>query len=110
MNPVEAALGSVCGKCARENHRRICQQTDGRANVQEFARKYRGRRNLHAVPWQDFSEELQAACQRFIDEWFKNTDIDDARELSGFNDMSVKDLLRYAMGKLPDESDVVLEK
>ena len=70
---------------------------------QEFAQKYTGTQNLYGVPWNDFPEELQAACQRFVDEWFNTTDMGDARMFSGFNDMSVEDLLRYAKGQLPDD-------
>ena len=70
---------------------------------QEFAQKYKGRQNLYGISWNDFPAELQEACQRFIDEWKENLYIDDLRNLSGFNEMSVEDLLRYVKGKLPED-------
>lgn len=73
-------------------------------NLEEFTKKYGGRENLHGVSWRDFPPELQDACERFVKEWFDDTDINDAREFSGFNDMSMDDLLRYAKREL-DERD-----
>jgi hypothetical protein len=73
-------------------------------NLEEFTRKYSGAENLSHVSWRDFPPELQRACERFVEEWFDNTDINDSKEFSGFNDMSVDDLLKYAKGEL-DEGD-----
>lgn len=64
--------------------------------IQEFAQKYNGRENLCEIEWNDFPAELQIICWNFMRRWFEETDTDDLREITGFNDMSVEDLLKRA--------------
>jgi hypothetical protein len=72
--------------------------------MQEFVERYSGKDNLYDISWEDFPDELHIACEQFVEGWFANTDINDLREISGFNDMSVDDLLRYTQGRLPDDA------
>ena len=60
--------------------------------LQEFLQKYENT-NLSDISWEDFSDELKKSCWKFIKRWFEETDMDDLREISGFNDMSLEDLL-----------------
>ena len=60
--------------------------------LQEFLQKYEGS-NLSDISWEDFPDELKKSCRKFIKRWFEETDMDDLREISGFNDMPLNDLL-----------------
>ena len=71
--------------------------------LEDFCQKYKDRLDLFSISWNEFPEELQMECVKFITEWQCNTSIDDLRNLSGFNQMSVEDLLRYANAELPEE-------
>ena len=51
-------------------------------------------RHLADIPWEEFPEELKVACWKFINRWFEETPMDDLRELSGFDDMSLEDVLK----------------
>ena len=62
-------------------------------DIPEFLEKNKGR-NLADISWGEFPEELKAACWRFINRWFEETQMDDLRELSGFDDMSLEVLLQ----------------
>ena len=71
--------------------------------IEKFIETYKGRLDLSSIPWDHFPEELQMECLKFISEWQANISIDDLRNLSGFNEMSVEDLLRYAKGDLEED-------
>ena len=60
--------------------------------LQEFLQKYENT-NLSDISWEDFPDELKKSCWKFIKRWFEETDMDDLREISGFNDMALEDLL-----------------
>jgi hypothetical protein len=70
-------------------------------NFQEFIKKYGKLKTLHEIPWDDFPEELQQVCFGFVDEWLCSTPYDDLRNFSGFNNMSVYDLVRLTQAKPP---------
>ena len=61
--------------------------------LQEFFQKHENS-NLSDIPWEDFPDELKEAFWKFIKRWFEETDMDDLREISGFDDMSLEDLLK----------------
>ena len=65
-------------------------------NLLEFIHRYVGAENLSPIPWEDLPVELQSVCRRFIDRWFEETSMDDLRELSGFDHMTLDELLRRA--------------
>ena len=62
-------------------------------DIQEFLNQYEGNA-LTDIPWEEFPDVMKATCWEFINRWFQDMSIDDLRELSGFNDMSLEDLLK----------------
>ena len=62
-------------------------------NIPEFLEKNKGL-NLADISWDEFPEELKAACWRFINQWFEEIPMDDLREISGFDEMNLFDLLK----------------
>jgi len=63
-------------------------------DIQEFFEENEGC-DLADISWEQFPEELQAVCRQFITRWFEETSLGVLRELSGFDDMSLDDLLRH---------------
>ena len=64
-------------------------------DIQEFLNQYEGNA-LTDIPWEEFPDGMKATCWKFINRWFQDMSIDDLRELSGFDDMSLEDLLKQA--------------
>ena len=60
--------------------------------IQELLQRYKDSK-LSDVPWDDFPAELKQVCWEFINRWFQETSMDDLREISGFNDMTIEGLL-----------------
>ena len=52
--------------------------------------------NIADIEWGEFPTDLQEAGLRFMRHWADTLPIRHLRELSGFDDMSVEDLLQYA--------------
>ena len=71
-------------------------------DIQRFTQHYRDKKNLYGIPWDNFPEEIQRACLKFIGEWQEFLSVEHLRDLSGFNEMSFQELMRYSYGK-PDE-------
>ena len=72
-------------------------------DIKGFAGKYKHHENLHDIPWYHFPEEVQKACLKFIGDWQESISIDHLRILSGFNEMSFQDLMRYIYGELHED-------
>lgn len=49
---------------------------------------------LSDIAWQDLPEELHAICWEIIDAWYKHVRIDQLRDISGLNDMTLAELLK----------------
>ena len=64
--------------------------------LQEFACQYRSSENLGEIPREDFPAELKQTYRAFVHRRFEETDMDAQRALSGFDDMPVESVLRYA--------------
>lgn len=64
-------------------------------DILKFLNQYEGTA-LTDIPWEEFPDVLKATCWIFINRWFQDMSMDDLRELSGFDDMSLEDLLKQA--------------
>ena len=67
--------------------------------IQEFFKKYKNNENLSDISWNDFPAELKEICWEFINRWFQEMSMDDLSEMSGFNNMSLEDLVKNSAGK-----------
>lgn len=56
--------------------------------------RYGPKTALAAIPWQELPVRLQKTCERFIDRWWNDIDIDQTIEASGLCDMTLSELLR----------------
>jgi len=65
-------------------------------SFEAFVEKYKDTSDISNIPWGEFPVTLQEAGLRFMNNWAETLPIRHLRELSGFDDMSVADLLRYA--------------
>jgi len=72
-------------------------------HLEDFSQKYKDRLDLFSISWGDFPEKLQEAGLRFKNDWIQDLPTRHLRELSGFDDMSVKDLLAYADADLSEK-------
>ena len=62
--------------------------------TQEFLEHYKDKENnLADIQWDSFPEELKVVCWKFICRWFEESSVDDLREISGFDDMTLEDFL-----------------
>ena len=75
-------------------------------DLKEFFLRYKSRLDLSSISWGDFPVELQKAGLRFMNDWQETLPIRHLRELSGFDDMSVEDLLAYAKEELTEEEEL----
>ena len=74
-------------------------------NLEDFIETYKDGMDLSSIPWEDFPEELQEAGLRFMNGWTEDLPTRHLRELSGFDDMSVEDLLKYERKEVEDGKD-----
>ena len=65
-------------------------------DLEKFVQAYKNRLDLSSIPWEDFPEQLQEAGWRFMNNWKDELPLRHLRELSGFDDMSINDLVEYA--------------
>lgn len=63
-----------------------------------FIQIHKNQPDLSNISWDDFPAALQEAGLHFMHDWQENLPTRHLRELSGFDDMSVTDLLAYANG------------
>lgn len=57
--------------------------------------RYGSDARLGDIPWREFPACLQRSCERFIERWWADIDIDQTIEASGLCDMTLSELLDY---------------
>ena len=62
----------------------------------KFIEQHLHRENIADIEWKDFPTDLKEAGMRFMRNWADTLPIKHLRELSGFDDMTVEDLIFYA--------------
>jgi hypothetical protein len=67
-----------------------------------FIQEYQNQETIADIDWGEFPTALQEAGLRFMRHWADTLPVRHLRELSGFDDMNVEDLLSYAQEE-PDE-------
>ena len=57
---------------------------------------------LSKISWAELPEDLRENCWDFIRVWQNDLDINELREISGLNDMSLSELLVYQASRPPE--------
>ena len=50
------------------------------------------RTKLAEIPWTELPPQLQQTCERFLERWWNDIDIDQTIEASGLSDMTLADI------------------